>query len=66
MVADLRTSRGVPCLSVDQLVAEKYLSQGTHDAWGTQFVVECTAAKVVVRSAGPDRALNTSDDVLEQ
>ena len=63
MVIDLRGARS-DCPTVEQLVADRRLSQGSTDAWGTTYVVECSGAKVAVRSAGPDKKLKTDDDVL--
>jgi hypothetical protein len=37
---------------------------GTADPWGNAFRIDCAAADVHVRSAGPDGKMDTNDDVV--
>ena len=34
------------------------------DGWGSRYLIECTEEHIKVRSLGPDRQLNTPDDVV--
>ena len=36
------------------------------DAWGTNYRVETLAEVIRLRSAGPDKTFNTSDDILAE
>jgi len=50
--------------TIDVLVAEKYLrKQGLVDPWGTHFAYGCHGLDAESRSAGPDKAFNTDDDI---
>ena len=56
-------SDGCPTLSL--LEEERFLSRNARadDAWGDRFRVHCTGDEPVVSSAGPDRKLDTQDDI---
>ncbi len=55
----------VECPTVERLVEEQELDEAgdNRDPWGKDYVVECGEG-VSVRSAGPDRTLQTDDDVV--
>lgn len=46
-----------------RFLQEHYPGQDTTDAWGTAFYIRRTRRAVVVGSAGPDRQMNTEDDI---
>lgn len=43
-----------------------FVETPTIDAWGTPLAMHCGPLGIVVRSAGPDRRLVTSDDITSQ
>lgn len=56
---------GPACPSVARLEADGFLDprQPAVDPWGTPFDIACDGRRVRVRSAGPDRRLDTADDI---
>lgn len=65
----LRAARGYAarhdeCPTVDALIAARRLDEYEEtDPWGNEFVIECEGSRIEVRSAGPDRQLDTDDDI---
>lgn len=53
------------CPTLEELKSGNYLSRGasTEDPWGAEYVLACEEGDLSVRSAGPDRALSTEDDI---
>ena len=53
------------CPSMEDLKSGRYLSRGgsTEDPWGVEYELTCEDSEVLVRSAGPDRAMSTEDDI---
>ena len=52
------------CPTVQELQAEKFLDAfDATDQWGSRYLIECAAATITVHSLGPDRQLDTRDDV---
>ena len=60
-----RTENGVGCPTVSVLKSDRHLGKDApaDDTWGEHFRVLCTSGGITVRSAGPDKLLNTDDDV---
>ncbi len=55
------------CPTVSQLVADKQLDAGqdTADPWGEDYSVVCTEDdEVIVASTGPDKKVDTKDDIV--
>ena len=53
------------CPTVQELLDEKYLDSSlATDQWGSRYLIECAGETIQIRSLGPDRQLNTQDDVL--
>jgi hypothetical protein len=50
---------------VQDLVDKHVQSASTtsKDPWGTPFEIECGDVEPTVKSAGPDKQLNTEDDI---
>ena len=59
------TSDPSRCPTLKELVAEGILDPDGHqsDPWGTAFAIACDQREAIVRSAGPDRKLDTEDDI---
>lgn len=54
-----------PCPTVAELVAAGDLEEDNEvDAWSRPFSIACTGVKIIVRSAGPDRQIETEDDIV--
>jgi len=53
------------CPTLSSLQEEELLSRNARsdDAWGNRFRIACADGELTVRSAGPDRKLNTPDDI---
>jgi len=53
------------CPSVQDLVDKRIKSASTtsSDPWGTPFEIACDDAEPTVVSAGPDKQINTDDDI---
>lgn len=53
------------CPTVDQLVASRELDATSNvaDPWGTPYVIRCSADETYVISAGPDKRMDTQDDI---
>jgi len=58
-------SKGKGCPTMADLVADKQLAPGTKgtDPWNKPYRIECTDAKTVVASDGPDGKTGTADDI---
>ena len=56
---------GAPCPWMEDLVRERILSSSTRteDPWGMPFRITCDGDEITVVSSGPDRRLDTEDDV---
>ena len=60
-------NRGYPHPSTEDLprvMRQASLDSTATDHWGTPYVIGVKPDTVYVRSAGPDRQLNTEDDIL--
>ena len=53
------------CPSMAELEESKLLRRGSsiEDPWGIEYLLGCEDEGVAVRSAGPDREMNTDDDI---
>lgn len=51
------------CPRLEELVAERYLKRPVVDPWRMPYDVRCQGDVVIARSSGPDRLLDTEDDV---
>lgn len=48
----------------EHIDTHKKIDFKTIDPWGSEFKVEDIRDEIWVRSAGPDRIINTSDDII--
>ncbi len=64
-VVEWQTDNGAGCPTISQLELDKVLpaSATASDPWGNRYRVSCDDKSVMVRSAGRDGHLGTSDDV---
>lgn len=55
----------VECPDFDDLVKSGALDEDSNerDAWGEPWHIQCAEGNVTVSSAGPDRQLDTADDI---
>jgi len=53
------------CPSLDQLLEANLLSEASNveDPWGERYSIVCFDARMKVMSSGPDRKLDTDDDI---
>ena len=53
------------CPSMEELKSGHYLAKGasTEDPWGMEYTLGCEDDEVTVRSSGPDKEINTEDDI---
>lgn len=60
-----RVSHANDCPTVAGLIRPEELARSSdpHDPWGQPFVITCDGDGVSVTSSGPDRVLDTADDV---
>ena len=60
------TAQAGACPTFGDLTRDKVLDPKTahDDAWGQGLRIQCSDEAIEVRSAGPDRAMGTSDDVV--
>lgn len=63
--AYLMSTRGAECPTVTELSEAHVLKRGTdpNDPWGNAYAIECDGVEINVRSAGPDEAMDTKDDI---
>jgi general secretion pathway protein G len=63
--AEMYLSEHDDCPTVDKLIEEKILSKKSHtkDAWDNDFTIECDDDGATVKSAGPDKAMGSEDDI---
>jgi general secretion pathway protein G len=60
------STRTDDCPTPTRLIEDKMLDRGasTKDPWGNEFAIACDDGGVTVSSAGPDRRLGTTDDII--
>lgn len=63
-----RATHDDSCPSHEVLVRDRMIDEnkGPEDPWGTRLSITCADDAITVRSAGPDRKLGTSDDVVAE
>lgn len=53
------------CPTVNELETARYIDpSNAMDPWGSPYLIECVGDLIKTHSLGPDRQLNTQDDVV--
>jgi prepilin-type N-terminal cleavage/methylation domain-containing protein len=65
-LAWISTHGASECPTRDRLIDDGVIDEAgaPNDPWGGAYVIECKDDRVSVRSAGPDKSLNTEDDIV--